>query len=735
MALTEQEFNKEQEHLNYSYDLILKETDELKQNIQNKFKNIVNINKDFREDVPTLNGGADWDQITEIYKYNDIVEAEERDYNQVNARLRVLAQMENSAYFGKIDFLEDGEYQSDKYYVGISSLKNEDDDFFVLDWRAPICALYYQYETGKCKYECPSGIIEGELLSKRQFGITKNKLNFAFDTDILIEDEMLCKLLSASRDKKMGHIVKSIQKEQNEAIRKSSAQHLVIFGPAGSGKTSVAMHRAAYLLYKHKDTIKADNMLVLSPNSIFMDYISEVLPDLGEANVDIKTITDLFSPLLKDFTITGHCELMETMLSTASASESHRFKQAKFKNSVTFLEILKRYAKFVDSNDFAPRNVEYMGQTLITAEEISRLYYHDWARMNYSQRLKRISAKVYSVLDEIIAKRKKEIEEDNGDLFDWEIEQVVNSTINTEFASIRSKINNMFSVNTTTLYANMFKSKEFYDTITDLTDISFEEFSQMLDPNEYFNRHNLNREDLFPLLFVRCVIDGQRIPTNSIIKFIFIDEFQDISPTGIYILQTIFDKASITLVGDINQTIDPTAQIYNEDVIAKCLERSADVFKLTKSYRSTKEITSFANKIISESDVEYMDRTGDPVEVYTDFNDEQKNEFIKKCIIRSAQRNLHSVGIICKDSQSASKLYSSIKGFDDKQNIALVLDDNDSYSSGAVVIPSYLSKGLEFDVVIVYDAQNYDIKSEERLYYTVCTRAMHKLVVFGEPKV
>lgn len=734
MALSEQEFNEEQEHLNYVYDLILKETGDLQANIKNKFKNIVNINKDFREDVPTLNGGADWDQITEIYKYNDIVEAEERDYNAVNARLRVLSQMENSAYFGKIDFLEDGEYQSEKYYVGISSLKNEDDDFLVLDWRAPICSIYYQYETGKCKYDCPSGMIEGELLSKRQFGITKNKLNFAFDTDVLIEDEMLCKLLSVSRDKKMGHIVKSIQKEQNEAIRKSSAKHLVIFGPAGSGKTSVAMHRAAYLLYKHRDVIKSDNMLVLSPNSIFMDYISEVLPDLGEANVGIKTITDLFSPLLKDFRVVGHCELMETMIKDNSAKETLRFKQAKLKNSVTFLEILKRYAKFVDSNDFKPHDVEYNGQVLITADEISKLYYHDWAGMNYSQRLKRISAKVYSILDEIISKRKKEIEYDNGDLFDWEIAEIVNSTINTEFSSIRSKINNMFGVNTTALYANMFKSKKFYDTITDLIDIPFEEFKQMIDPNEYFNKHNLNREDFFPLLFVRCVIDGQRPMLGNVIKFIFIDEFQDISPTGIYILQKIFDKASITLVGDINQTIDCTAEIYNEDVLAKCLEKSADVFRLTKSYRSTKEITSFANKIISETNVEYMDRTGDPVDVYESFDESQKNSFIKNCIRESAERGFHSVGIICKDARLSDKLYSQIKGFDEQLNVALVLDDNDSYSSGAVVMPSYLSKGLEFDVVIIYDAQNYNLKNEKRLYYTVCTRAMHKLVVFGRPK-
>lgn len=729
MALTDKELQEEQLHLKKAYGLIIDETELLKGNIKDKFKNIVSINKDFNEDVPTLNGGADWDQITEIYKYNDIVEAEERHYNDINARLRVLAQMEASAYFGKIDFLEEDEYLSEKYYVGISTLKDEDDDFIVLDWRAPICSLYYQYESGKCEYECPAGTIYGELLGKRQFGIARDKINYVFDTDVLIEDKLLCKLLSESRDKRMGHIVKSIQKEQNEAIRKSSAKHLVVFGPAGSGKTSVAMHRAAYLLYKHRDTIKADNVLILSPNNIFLDYISEVLPDLGEANVKIRTVTDLFGELLGDFTVTGHCELMEKMLAEDSKKRALRLKQAKFKNSATFLEILKRYAKFVDSNDFKPHDIEYQGRMLITADEISRLYYHDWASMNYAQRLKRISARIYAVLDEIIERRKKELEQENADLFSWEMDEVVNAALNQEFASIRSKINNMFGVNTVSLYANMFRSKKFFDTLGDLTDMNFEEFKNMIDPSEYFNKRHLNREDLFPLLFVRCVIDGQKIQTEAPIKFIFIDEFQDISPTGIYVLQRMFDKAAITLVGDVNQTIDCTAEIYNEEVLDKCLERDADIFHLTKSYRSTNEIAQFANSIIQQTDVEYMDRHGDPVSVINFAKGQDRYPTLINGIRECIERGFHSVGVICKNANNAFDLHSRLKVNDDI-NLTLVMEDNDSYSSGVVVIPSYLSKGLEFDAVFVYDAENYDTELEKRLYYTVCTRAMHKLVVF-----
>ena len=398
MSLSENELSKEQKYLLTAFSRIDNEISELEAGLKAQYKSIINANKDFKEDVPILNGGADFDQVVEIYKFNDIVESEEQHYNNMNARLRVLRQMYDSAYFGKIEFKEDDEPNAEKYYIGISTLRDDDGDFLILDWRAPVCSLYYEYESGKCSYECPAGNIEGELLSKRQFGIFRDKINFAFDTDVLIEDELLCKVLSESRDKKMGNIVKSIQKEQNSAIRRSAAKNLVVFGPAGSGKTSVAMHRAAFLLYKYRETIKSKNILILSPNSIFKDYISDVLPDLGESEANIFSLTELFRPLLDNFNIYGHNELMEQIISGSDKAKK-RIKRATFKNSMTFLEIMKRYAAFVDKNDFNPQTISHNGQIIISAEEIQKLYYQDWAGMSYSQRLKRISSRTQARLD------------------------------------------------------------------------------------------------------------------------------------------------------------------------------------------------------------------------------------------------------------------------------------------------------------------------------------------------
>lgn len=731
MALNKHEFDKEQEYLSVVFLRIDNEIKELEEGIKAQYTNIINANKDFKEDVPILNGGADFDQVVEIYKFNDIVEAEEHHYNNMSSRLRVLKQMYDSAYFGKIEFVEDGDCEVEKYYIGISTLrKNDDGDFLVLDWRAPVCSLYYEYESGKCSYECPAGIINGKLLSKRQFGIFRDTINFAFDTDVLIQDELLCKVLSESRDKKMGNIVKSIQKEQNTAIRKSGAENLVVFGPAGSGKTSVAMHRAAFLLYKHRDTIKSENILILSPNSIFKDYISDVLPDLGEAEVKIYTLTELFKPLLDNFTVHGHNEFMEQIINNTKTAKK-RIQRAVFKNSAVFLEIMKRYAAFVDKNDFTPQTIQYRDQIIISADEIQKLYYHDWAGMSYSQRLKRIEARARVTLDELIEKRKKEIEIDNADLFSWEIEELVNKTINEEFAAVNSKIRNLFSVNTNALYAHMYRSEEFFEQIKELVDFDFETFKDMLDPSDYFNKNNLYWEDMFPLLFVKCIIDGQKIKFDDAIRFLFIDEFQDIPPVGIYVIKKMFDRASMTLVGDINQTIDSTAQLYDENVLAKCLGSSTEIFKLTKSYRSTNEISQFACKLIKDDSIEYMDRHGAPVEIKQLYSfNEKLSDLIKS--IRDVQLcGMSSIGIICKNAQTAKQVYDAVKN---DMNITLVTSDQDNYSSSVTVIPSYLSKGLEFDSVFVFDAEKYNTADELRLFYTVCTRAMHKLVIYGDHK-
>ncbi len=725
MALNDNELNIEKKYLKKVFGRICEENEELSVAIKDKYSSIVNANKVFGEDVPILNGEVDFDEVVEIYKFNDIVETEEKHYNDMAARLRILRQMYDSAYFGKITFLEDGERFADDYYIGISTLRDEDSDFLVLDWRAPVCNLYYECESGPCSYECPAGTISGNLTAKRQFGIFRDNINYVFDTDVLIEDKLLCRVLSESRDKKMGNIVKSIQKEQNTAIRLPEAKDLVVFGPAGSGKTSVAMHRAAYVLYKHRDTIKAGNILVLSPNSVFRDYISDVLPDLGEANVNIMTVSELFAPLLSDFTIRTHADFMNASF---ERSEKQDFSSAAFKNSTAFLEILKRYAHFIDKTDFTPKNIVHRGRIILSAEEINQLYYHDWAKMSCSQRLKRIASRAYSLLEGELERRRKEIADENADLFTWEIEELQTKLINEEFSDVRSRIDSQFSLDTKKLYADLFKSKAFFETVKDIAGIDFDTFSSMLDSDAFMKSNELEFEDFYPMLFMRCVADGQKVRFEDPIRFVFTDEFQDISPVGLFVLSKMFDRASMTLVGDTNQTIDRSAQIYDENVLSLCLGDKADIFRLTKSYRSTAEISLYASRLISDASTEFMDRHGDPVEEkHFDSYDEKVKDLLAE-IPEVKSRGFNSIGIICRTKADADKLYERIKG---ESEVSLIISDSDRYSSGTTILPSYLSKGLEFDAVFIFDADSYILPDELRLYYTVCTRAMHKLTVFN----
>ncbi len=730
MAFNETELMRERQYLERVIHQIQAETDDLKDKIEKQHKTIVSSNNDFKEDVPILNGGADFDQVVEIFRFNDMIYAEEKRYEDMKQRLTVLRKMYDSAYFGRVDFLEDGEKQADTYYIGISTLRDDKGNFLVIDWRAPISSLYYEFETGKCSYLCPAGKIEGELLQKRQYGIFRNRFDYMFETDVLIEDKLLCKMLSESHDSKMGNIVRSIQKEQNDAIRHNEGELLIIFGPAGSGKTSVAMHRAAYLLYKHRETIKSENILLLSPNNVFKDYISDVLPDLGERNVNIYTTVELYMPLLTRFKdVETHGVWMEAQLCGQKGIEDRK-RRVQFKNSPQFLQILKEYAKFIDNNTFAAEDI-YYGDTLIfSAQEMNELFTKDWAHMTYAQRLKRISSKVYAILEEVMSKRRRELEIEHADLFEEELRETVNNALNNEFASVKSKIDRLFSVDSVSLYANMYQNREFYNHIQSIANMSFEEFQQLFNVREYYGGL-LRWEDVFPLLFVKCIISGETIELNDRILFIFIDEFQDIPPVGLYVIKNTFKKASMTIVGDVNQSVDSVAAVYTDAVLKLIFEdKNASVLRLTKSYRSTREISDYTEKIIPCDNVEYMNRHGSQVTMRNQCSFTDKVKEIADEIPQLKEQNLNSVAIICKTRREAEKVHEAIKGL---TPVGLITREQDRFGSGAVVIPSYLSKGLEFDAVYVFDGEAYNLEQERRLYYTVCTRALHKLLIYNSP--
>jgi len=721
----------ELKYLSHTLEVIDKEIDISEKFIKGQYDEIKGTNRAYASDVPVLNGGADFDQIVEIYRYNDAVYHEEKKYYDKVRWLSVLKKMRESAYFGRIDFCEDGERYCDTYYIGINTLRDDKGDFTVLDWRAPVCSLYYEYEVGNAGYECPAGRIDGVLTVKRQYGITRDNIDYVFDTDVVIEDELLCRLLSESKDNTMGTIVSSIQREQNIAIRYNDNKTLFIFGPAGSGKTSIAMHRAAYMLYKYRDTVSSENMLIFSPNSVFVDYISGVLPELGENNVIIRTPLEMIKEMLPEFTVIY--EMSERMESVMRGDEraEQRARQASFKNSRVFLDVVRCYVDYIGKNGIEFKDFYYRNELLMSAQEMKKLYLEDWSDMNYAQRLKRISSRIRAKLDVYIELKKKELTEENAGLFDWEIAENVSRGLSSEFSGIKEEIDRLFAVDTRRIYCDMYLTKDFFDSLN--IDMPFEEWKDMISPGAIFNGRLL-WDDFFPYVYLKAAITGARLKESEDIMFVFVDEFQDLPPVALAAMEMLFPKATMTFVGDSNQTIDGTGFIYGgENVRGIFTKRDVDVLNLTKSYRFTKEIAEYCSSIIDCPGIEYMDRHGDKVHLEKAGSLVSRVESVAKKINSLKEAGLSSMAVICRNSNTAQRVSDMLsqKGVP----VTLVKENQNTFVRGISVVPSYLSKGLEYDAVFVIDADKYSFESERKLYYTVCTRALHTLYVYGEPTI
>ena len=323
--------------------------------------------------------------------FMDIMKNQKRGH-EFNRKLEVkYERMLESPYFGRIDFIEDNEDYTEKCYIGLSNLINEDFDFLVYDWRAPISSMFYDYETDKVSYECPEGIISGEITGKRQYKISDGKIDYMFDSNLSIDDEMLQELLSKNSDDKMKDIVKTIQREQNQVTRNENYKNLIVQGFAGRGKTSVALHRIAYLLYKHRDKITPENIIVFSPNNIFNDYISNVLSQLGEDNMYQTTFNDyMHKELDYKFKKETSLEMMEYILgSKEKLTYEDRIKSIKFKTSVEFTNILKEYINYIETTGRDFQEIVVRGKLVISSKEIKNLFFNDYSNLPIKRRLKK----------------------------------------------------------------------------------------------------------------------------------------------------------------------------------------------------------------------------------------------------------------------------------------------------------------------------------------------------------
>lgn len=644
--------------------------------------------------------------------------------------VRKLEKMAFSPYFGRIDFFENAAADSESIYIGIASLVDDQGRNLVYDWRAPVAVMFYDYEPGPAGYNCGIGRIEGRILLKRQYQIKHGQIQLMFDTDLRIEDEMLQEILGRSADERMKTIVTSIQREQNRVIRDED-HHLIVVGPAGSGKTSIALHRAAYILYKEREAIRAENLLVFSPNWIFSEYISNVLPELGEENIIQTTFEDYALNILKK-----KCEARNQQfeyLLRGDGGNEYRVREANisYKSSPEFITVLEQYLKLLEAREF--EDFYFNGQLVISKAECAAIYEQRYRFFPITKRLAMVRERFFYLLEPLRRQRVKELEKILADgeehLEEKERKALARMRVREEAEGVIARVNQLTRLNYFEAYIELFRNNKLFQKAAAKTVIPEQIKAIAAQTVKSLSNNRVNYEDLSPLLYLKGKLEG--FPKVNGIKYLFIDEAQDYTPLQYRIFKEIFPKSSFTILGDLNQLINPYASVDNVPAIIAGLNLPKTIgIQLEKSYRSTREINAFAEALLPKESRPKSDgsvRRGRKPEVVK-LTGVDWVSGIRERIEELKEDGMGSLAIVSKTAQVAKALYTELQ---QKMALNLLVDDEGALGSSPVILPIYLAKGLEFDAVIIPDADagSYHREMERKILYTACTRALHRLVL------
>ncbi|MCQ2210585.1 MAG: AAA family ATPase [Paludibacteraceae bacterium] len=597
-------------------------------------------------------------------------------------RKKRIRKMIEIPYFGRIDFQEDKQKNALPIYIGIHSYYDtEKNENVIHDWRAPISTMFYDYETGKAQYESPLGIIKGIITLKRQYRIRRSVMEFMLESSVNIQDDILQKELSSTSDERMKNIVATIQREQNLIIRNEEAKTLIIQGVAGSGKTSIALHRVAYILYRFKGEITSKDILIISPNKVFADYISNVLPELGEETIEECGFEELMSKQLQDKY--KFQTFFEQVTEVIEKHDEAFIERIRFKSSVEFIDKMDKFFLYVENNCFQATDIK-IGRIPVPKEYIEERFkaYH---RIPMRSRFEPIAKDII---------RELQITAPNLEL------------TTTDKNNIKAEIKKMFSGN---------------------NDLSlYQSFYEWLGKPELFKRgknRQLEYADVAPLLYLKLKMEG--LKEKNPIKHLLVDEMQDYTPIQYKVLSLLF-PCNKTILGDALQSVNPYSSTNYMDI--QRVLAGAEVMKLCKSYRSSYEITNFAQKISKSPDLIAIERHGAEPEVLTFNTADKELEYLHQ-YVSNALKGTGSIGIICKTEKEAIKLHSILSERTDQ--VCLLSSESAAFSNGIIVTTAHTAKGLEFDEVIVpfVTDKEYNNEMDRSLLYIACTRAMHRLTL------
>ncbi|MFA7672499.1 MAG: UvrD-helicase domain-containing protein [Clostridia bacterium] len=703
MSISDRDRISEENRLNVVYEKLESRIDDLDASLNDNIQKLKNSNIEMwdqgKRDL------VDFGDAIENMPYLDMIKTNTANVESIKREVNRMMLLKRDLYFGRIDFKEETEPESENIYIGKCSFIDNNGEYLVYDWRANICSLFYENEIGDVSYEAPVGIISGSMSKKRQYEIFYNKIVSMFDSSIKIDDSILKEILSHSKDSKMGNIVETIQKEQNQAIR-STSNIIIVEGPAGCGKTSIALHRAAWLMYKYKNELNHNQIIIFSPNETFIDYVSEVLPELGEENVAMSTFYLLSKDILaqKYVLLTGYRE-MEDLLQNNEYIDKNDIKT---KYSVAFAKKLEVFAQNIANSGYEFNDLVINDNVIMSKNEYEQLFFHEYSFNDVITRLSKIKNIMISrVLTIIRALRVEYVRQVRSDEIDMSrgyvmlkekcrrIYDMVDEAVTTDFELLYS------------LFLERYYSREMKD--------------------RYMSRLSngyINYEDIAPLIYLRFLLGFKK--SYNDIRYVIVDEFQDYSYIEKKVISIIFRNCHMTLLGDLNQKIKYCLESSDDTRIFK----KADQIKLNKSYRSTYQIAKFCNDLLPvKADIKYVNRQGsEPYIIKTGTDD---IEVIAKHITdryhELKNKGYCSIAVLTRSDTTVKKLYAYLKDI----KISNVSEKNTSYTMGTVLMPSYLSKGLEFDAVIVLDIENdkFNMDEELNLFYTCCTRALHDLTI------
>lgn len=675
--MEEEIYLEEKKYLSDTIDLVNIKLNKLEKNSENLQNTFSESNEQYFEYLKDNANKMNENDVVEIVNLQSRLDDIQEYSGDLEKEIIAYKKMLSKPYFARIDIKDQEEENQEKYYIGLHSLVNDKKEYITVDWRSPIASIFYDYEQGECRINTNSSILRCELLAKRQYGIESGKLNYYIDSTINIEDNILQEALANNTTNQMKSIIQTIQKEQNTIIRGDENKNLIVQGVAGSGKTAIALHRIAYLLYKMKGKISSKDFNYITPNNAFSSYISSVLPDLAEEDIEKIQLDSIARAYLKRHLILEKKhEQIERLIDTNDLSDY------KYKSSYKFLQELLEFANknYIDNFDLEDFEIK---DKVISSDKIKQLFFNRYKDRDLFTRIKWITDNVF---DMYFFKVK------NPDRI-VRLKQVI-------FLKIYESIDNK---NCVRAYMNFLETKN--------------KKLQLID-------NKVKNEDAYAILFFKSFIYGLDKFEN--IKHVVIDEMQDYSAVQLYILSYLYDCPK-TVLGDYNQTLLPNTSKDLQSVMQSLFGGENSFIELNKSYRSTMEIANVYNKLRNDKISTVVSRHGDDVNVIA-LDKNKLVDSLLKLIEEYKNKGYRSIAIITKTNNDARNLFELFEN--SGVSINLIDDNIDLYDNKECIISAYNSKGLEFDGVIVYNVSDgYNSEIDRNLLYIALTRALHKLTI------